>query len=68
MRNNLSMILGARLLKIDDVTKGTGISRTTLTNIYYRKSENIELKTLRKICDFLQIPLSELIEYTPQTK
>ncbi|KRO07547.1 hypothetical protein IV64_GL001474 [Lactiplantibacillus xiangfangensis] len=62
------MILGARLLKIDDVTKGTGISRTTLTNIYYRKSENIELKTLRKICDFLQIPLSELIEYTPQTK
>ena len=63
--NNLSKILGAKLLKIEDVSKATGISRTTLTNLYYKRQNNVELNTLKKICDFLQVPLSELLEYVP---
>jgi len=66
--NNFSTILGAKLLKIEDVNKATGISRTTLTNLYYKRQNNVELKTLRKLCDYLKVPLSELIEYTPQKK
>lgn len=66
MNNNFSTILGSRLLKISDVYEKTGISRTTLTSIYYRKAENIQLKTLIEICDFLDVSLSELIEYHPQ--
>lgn len=66
MKNNFSMVLGSKLLKVDDVYKATGISRTTLTELYYRRKTNVELKTLKKICDYLQIPLSELIEYTPK--
>ncbi|MCP9333995.1 helix-turn-helix domain-containing protein [Lentilactobacillus hilgardii] len=68
MKNNFSTILGFRLLKIEDVAKATGISRTTLTSIYYRRSKNVKLDTLRKLCDYLQIPLSELIEYKPKVK
>lgn len=68
MKNNLSRILGERLLKVSDLYQGTGISKTTLTNIYYQRVANIQLETLQKICDFLQIPLSELIEYVPQRK
>jgi len=63
--NNFSKILGAKLLKIEDVSRSTGISRTTLTNLYYKRQNNVELKTLKKICDFLQVPLSELMEYVP---
>ncbi|MGJ3947199.1 helix-turn-helix domain-containing protein [Levilactobacillus brevis] len=63
--NNFSKILGAKLLKIEDVSKATGISRTTLTNLYYKRQNNVELNTLKKICDFLQVPLSELLEYVP---
>lgn len=66
MRNNLSRILGERLLKVSDVYKATGISRSTLTDIYYQRSTNIKLETLQKICDYLQISLSELIEYEPK--
>ncbi|MCV3325560.1 helix-turn-helix transcriptional regulator [Pediococcus pentosaceus] len=66
MKNNFSTLLGAKLLRIQDVSRATGISRTTLTNIYYREAKNIQLKTLMGICDFLQVSLSELIEYHPQ--
>lgn len=65
MKNNLSRILGERLLKISAVHEATGISKTTLTAIYYQRSANVQLETLQKICDFLQVPLSELIEYDP---
>ncbi|MBF7122495.1 helix-turn-helix domain-containing protein [Pediococcus pentosaceus] len=67
MKNNFSTILGSKLLKIQDVVNATGISRTTLTNIYYMESKNIQLKTLIEICDFLDVSLSELIEYRPQS-
>ncbi|EME8160575.1 helix-turn-helix transcriptional regulator [Enterococcus faecium] len=66
MKNNLSKILGERLLKVSDVFEGTGISKTTLTDIYYQRAKNIQLDTLMKICDYLQVPLSDLIEYKPQ--
>lgn len=66
MNNNFAMLLGSKLLKIDDVYRATGISRTTLTEFYYRRKSNIELKTLKKICDYLQVSLSDLIEYTPK--
>ncbi|MHC5375404.1 helix-turn-helix domain-containing protein [Enterococcus sp. LJL120] len=68
MKNYLSRILGERLLKVSDVYRGTGISKTTLTEIYYQRALNVQLDTLQKICDYLQIPLSELIEYVPTKK
>lgn len=68
MKNNLSKILGERLLKVSDVHVGTGISRATLTEIYHRRATNVQLETLLKICDYLQISLSELIEYVPEEK
>lgn len=66
MKNNFSKILGERLLSITDVSKETGISRSTLTSFYYRKNSMIQYETLIKICDYLQINLSELIEYEPK--
>ncbi|MBO1306531.1 helix-turn-helix transcriptional regulator [Enterococcus sp. 669A] len=66
MKNNLSKLLGERLIKVSDVYRETGISKTTLTNLYYQRSTNVQLETLQKICDFLQVPLSELIEYLPE--
>lgn len=65
MKNNFSKLLGERLISISEVSKETGISRNTLTSFYYRKNKMIKYETLTKICDFLQIQLSELIEYQP---
>lgn len=68
MINNFSTILGHNLLTITNVYKGTGISRSTLINIYYQRTRSVKLNTLIKICDYLQVPLSELIEYIPNKK
>ena len=49
LKNNLSKILGERLLKVSDIHDSTGISRSTLTHLYYQRTTNIQLETLTKI-------------------
>lgn len=67
MNNNLSMILGAKLLTITKVSNDTGLSRSTLTALYYKRAKRVQIDTLKKLCDYLHISLSELIEYEPET-
>ncbi|WP_057804378.1 helix-turn-helix domain-containing protein [Pediococcus stilesii] len=66
--NNLSTILGARLITIGEVSEGTGVHRNTISKIYHRQDENVGMKVYKAICDYLQIPLSDLIEYVPDPK
>lgn len=66
MKNNFSTILGSRLITISKVHQETGLSRTTLTNLYYRRSKNVSLHTLIILCDYLNVSLNELIEYVPE--
>lgn len=65
MKNNLSRIMGEKRLTTVELAKSTKISRTTIRAIYYEESENVKLGTLKKICDYLKVSLSELIEYAP---
>jgi putative transcriptional regulator len=65
MKNNLSKIMGERRITAVTIAKDTKISRTTIRAIYYEEAENVKLSTLTKICDYLNCPLSELIEYNP---
>ena len=65
VKNNISKIFGERLLSITDVSKATGMSRTALTAIYYRKNKGVQFETIEKLCDYLQLPMSELFEYEP---
>lgn len=68
MINNLSTLMGARLVNISDVHEATGIARTTLSNIYYRRAKGVKYETLRKLCDYLNVPLHELVDYDPRDK
>ncbi len=53
LTNKFSSLLGARRIKISDVAQGTGISRTTLTKLYYNNGEGIHYSVLEKLCNFL---------------
>lgn len=64
MKNNFRVILAKRRKRVSDVYRATGISRNTLTNLYYERSINPELKTLLKIADYLGVTLDELL--TPE--
>lgn len=61
--NNFSTILGRKRLKISTVAKETGISRTTLTNLYYGRSKQVTLDVMNKLCSCLNCDVGELFEF-----
>lgn len=63
MKNTLSTIMGQRKLKIADVQKETGISRTTLHNLYYEKSSNPDTKTVMALCNFFNVTPDQFFGY-----
>ncbi len=65
LKNNLSKLMGEKRIKIFEIEKNFGISRTTLTRIYYNRASAINLKTLEALCKALDCTASDLFEYIP---
>ena len=65
INNNFSTMLGERLLKISKIAEDTGISRTTLTSLYYRRSSLISLGVLDKLCGYLGCKVGDILEFEP---
>ena len=61
--NKFSAILGGRLIKISQVAQDTGISHTTPTNIYYKRSTYITFAVLNKLCAYLKCGVDDLFPY-----
>ncbi|ETI83948.1 helix-turn-helix domain-containing protein [Streptococcus anginosus] len=61
MKNNLRVILAKQRKKVSDVAKATGISKTTLTSLYYERTKNPETATLLKVADYLGVTIDELL-------
>ena len=64
MKNNFRVLLAKRRKKVSDVYEATRISKTTLTSLYYERTENPETETLIKIADYLGVTIDELL--TPE--
>lgn len=63
IQNKFSRLVGERLLKISKISEDTGISRTTLTNLYYRRCNAISFEVLDKLCTYLNCGIENIIEY-----
>lgn len=61
--NKFSVVLAERLLKISTVAKATGISRTTLTDLYYRRTKAVTLEVLDKLCTYLHCNVDDILEF-----
>jgi putative transcriptional regulator len=46
----LRVLMAKKPTKISELSKETGISRTTLTDLYYEKSQGIQYRTLLNLC------------------
>lgn len=57
--------LGGRLQKVD-VAKALGISRVALDNWVNDEITRFDTDMLKKICNYFKVPLSDLLEYTPE--
>lgn len=65
INNNLSAILGERRLKISKLSEDTGISRSTLTNLYYQKTTSISFNVLDQLCKYFNCSVNDLIKHIP---
>ncbi|RSJ60235.1 helix-turn-helix protein [Streptococcus gordonii] len=61
MKNNLRVILAKQRKKISDLHKESGLSKTTLTSLYYERTKNPEIETLIKISNVLGVTIDELL-------
>ena len=59
---NLSKLMGERRLKIAEVSRATGISRSALTRLYYEDVERLDLKSLEVLCSYLEVDIAEFME------
>ena len=56
----LSILMGERKLRVADVARGTGLSRSTVTSLYKETAERIDLDTIDALCKFLDCEVGEL--------
>lgn len=62
VRINLSRIMGERRLKIADVCRDTGLSRTTVARLYHEEVIKLDLETLEILCGYLDVDISDMLE------
>ena len=65
--SKLSQILRRKKLKLIDVIRATGITRPTLTSLYYGKGTGINFDTMDKLCRFLNVTPGELLVWRGKT-
>ena len=63
IQNNFSVIIAKKRLKISTIHRATGISRTTLTKLYYDDIHIINLEVIDKLCKFLDCKLEDIFTY-----
>lgn len=67
IKNKLSVLMAERLISVTDISKETGISRSTLTSIYYRKAKGITFDVLNKLCEYFDCEVSDILEHKKST-
>jgi len=61
----LSTILGQKRIKMSELVRITGISKTTIHAMYHDRVQKIDYGVLNKICKALDCTIADLIEYVP---
>lgn len=58
----MRVILAKNRLKVADVARETGLSKSTLTVLYYERAKNPSLDTLKKVSSYLGVTLDEFLD------
>ena len=62
---NLPVLLAERRMKVADLIRTTGISKSTMHKIYNEQTSRIDFETMDKICEALDIGVGNLFTYVP---
>lgn len=58
----IPVFMAQRFIKLSKLSRDTGISRSTLSKIYYSKSEMISFDVLDKLCKYFDCEISDILE------
>jgi putative transcriptional regulator len=62
LRTRLHVLMGEKKIRsINQLSKETGIARTTLTRIYNEESSQLDFTTIEKLCDFFDCDIGDLL-------
>ena len=59
----LSTLMGANRMSVQDVHKGTGLSRNTISNLYHDKATRVDYETISKLCSYFKCDVSDLFSF-----
>ncbi len=59
------MLLAERRMKVADLIRMTGISKSTMHKVYNEQTSRIDFETMDKICEALEIGVGDLFTYVP---
>ncbi|EGQ9842804.1 helix-turn-helix domain-containing protein [Vibrio cholerae] len=65
IRCHLARLMGERKMRISDVMRETGLSRTTVTLLYKETALKVDLEALDKLCDFFDCEIQDLLQKSP---
>lgn len=68
IKNHLSKLMGEKRITITEVAKSTGMSASTISNIYNEKVKRLDFDTLEKLCEFFNCNIEDIIEYIPDKR
>lgn len=61
----LSDLMGKNKMNISKAAELSGLSRPTLSTLYYEKVKRLDFETLEKLCKLFNCKVEDLIEYIP---
>ena len=65
IRCHLSCLMGRDKLKIADVSRLTGLNRSTVTALYRESATRVELPAIEQLCALFMCTVGELLEVVP---
>lgn len=67
IRCNLSTLMGRDKLCIADVSRQTGLNRSTVTALYKETATRVDLPAIDRLCRLFGCQVSDLFEFVPDT-
>lgn len=64
VQSNLSTLMGQKRYMIKDVHEKTGLSRSTISNLYNDKATRIDFDTIDKLCKLFDCEIGDLLRQT----
>ena len=64
----LAHLMGEQKMRISDMMRETGLSRTTVTLLYKETTFKVNLEALDKLCDLFNCSLSDILEKVPDNR